>query len=75
MTDDNAWDALTTVDRLEALLPTKLYAGSKDWTSSDLVGRVEWLLAMYENVKIDRDQLVIILADVSSSSATSKAKQ
>ena len=75
MTDDNAWDALTTVNRLEALLPTELYASSKDWTSSDLVGRVEWLLSMYESVKADRDQLVIILADVSSSSATSKAKQ
>ena len=74
MTDDNAWDALTTVNRLEALLPTELYAGSKDWTSSDLVGRVEWLLSVYESVKADRDQLVNTIDDVSFTS-TSKAKQ
>jgi hypothetical protein len=55
---DPAWNALVAVDRLEALLPTSLYAGSKDWVASDVVGRVEWLLAMYESVKADRDALV-----------------
>jgi hypothetical protein len=63
---DPAWEALVTVTRLEELLPMSLYPGSKDWMSSDVVGRVEWLLAMYENVKADRDRLVDQLADISS---------
>lgn len=58
MPADPAWDAMTTVDRLEDLLPTSRFEGSKDWVQSDLVGRVEWLLAMYESVKADRDALV-----------------
>lgn len=55
---DPAWDALVTVNQLQDLLPTELYEGSKDWTQLNLVGRVEWLLAMYESVKAERDELL-----------------
>lgn len=67
---DPAWEALTTVTRLEDILPMSLYPGSKDWMSADVVGRVEWLLTMYENVKADRDALLAQIADISSGEPT-----
>ena len=55
-----------TLKKLEALLPDHLYAGSKDYRQSDLAGRVEWLITMYEGVKAERDELVDQLADIGS---------
>jgi hypothetical protein len=66
MPADPAWNAMVTVDRLEALLPTELFVGSKDWVASDVVGRVEWLLAMYASAKAERVQLLTDLEDISS---------
>ena len=50
--------AWTDLHRIKALLPTELFEGSKDWTQGDVVSRVEWLLAMYENAKTERNELL-----------------
>lgn len=60
----SASDALATLNRLQDLLPTSLFADSKDWSESDIVGRVEWLLAMYEGVKAERDEYVNQLNEI-----------
>ena len=41
----------TELERLRCLLHDNRYAGSKDWRESDLFGRVEWLITMYESAK------------------------
>ena len=33
--------------RIQDLLPTELFEGSKDWREGNYVERVEWLLSMY----------------------------
>lgn len=48
-------DALLIVQQLQDLLPTELYGTSKDWRESDIVGRVQWLIEMYEGTKAVRD--------------------
>jgi molybdenum-dependent DNA-binding transcriptional regulator ModE len=63
---DPAWDAIVTVNQLQDMLHDEMYAGSKDYAAADLVGRVEWLISMYEAVKADRDQLVQQLVIVSN---------
>jgi hypothetical protein len=40
---------MNELERIRALLPTELYADSKDWREGSLVERVEWLLFMYQN--------------------------
>jgi hypothetical protein len=40
---------MNELERIRALLPTELYADSKDWREGSLVERVEWLLSMYES--------------------------
>ena len=41
----------TEIERIQELLPTELFAGSKDWREGNTVERVEWLLTMYASVK------------------------
>ena len=38
-------------DKIEAMLPKTLFAGSKDWTVGDTVSRVEWLLLTIDTLK------------------------
>lgn len=47
---------------IEALLPTELFAGSKDWREGDVVERVRWLLIMHATARdeVARLQDVII---------------
>ena len=35
--------------KIEAMLNDDLYAGSKDWIASDVIGRVDWLIGCYED--------------------------
>ena len=35
--------------KIEAMLNDDLYAGSKDWIASDVIGRVDWLIGCYES--------------------------
>ena len=42
---------LTDFDKIEAMLPKSLFAGSKDWTVGDTVSRVEWLLLTIDTLK------------------------
>jgi hypothetical protein len=45
------------VSELRKLLHDERYSDSKDWRASGLVGRVEWLIAMYENEKAENDMV------------------
>jgi len=40
---------MNELERIQALLPTELYADSKDWREGSVVERVEWLLSMYQS--------------------------
>jgi hypothetical protein len=41
----------TEIERIQELLPTKLFKGSKDWREGSPAERVEWLLSMYASAK------------------------
>lgn len=34
--------------QIKELLHDDLYPGSKDWLAADTIGRIQWLIAMYE---------------------------
>lgn len=42
-------------DEINALLSNDKYPDSKDWMASDAIGRVDWLLSMYEGSKKEVD--------------------
>ena len=46
------------MEALSELLNDARYAHSKDWAQSDIVGRVEWLIASYESAKKEIARLV-----------------
>ena len=52
----------TELERLRCLLHDSLYAGSKDWRESNLAGRIEWLITMYESAKDEIERLQAELA-------------
>ena len=41
----------TEIERIQELLPTELFEGSKDWREGCPAERVEWLLSMYASAK------------------------
>jgi hypothetical protein len=41
----------TEIERIQELLPTELFEGSKDWREGSPAERVEWLLSMYASTK------------------------
>jgi hypothetical protein len=41
----------TEIERIQELLPTELFEGSKDWREGSPAERVEWLLSMYASAK------------------------
>jgi hypothetical protein len=41
----------TEIERIQELLPTELFDGSKDWREGSPAERVEWLLSMYASAK------------------------
>lgn len=48
---------MNELDRIKELLPTSLYAGSKDWEQGSTLERVEWLLSMYESAAKEIERL------------------
>lgn len=52
MTNDKAM-----MERIRDLLPTELFAGSKDWREGNTIERIEWLLSMYESSKQEVERL------------------
>lgn len=48
---------LTEIERIQALLPTELFEGSKDWRQGSPAERVEWLLSMYASAKEEIERL------------------
>jgi hypothetical protein len=44
---------MNELQRISALLPTELFADSKDWTQGSIVEKVEWLLSMYQSSQED----------------------
>jgi hypothetical protein len=41
----------TEIERIQELLPTELFEGSKDWREGSPAERVEWLLSMYASAR------------------------
>ena len=52
---------LTEIERINALLPTELFAGSKDWQVGSTADRVDWLLTMYASAKEEVERLLSAL--------------
>lgn len=48
---------LTEIERINVLLPTELFAGSKDWRVGSIADRVDWLLIMYASAKEEVERL------------------
>jgi hypothetical protein len=51
----------TEIERIQELLPTELFEGSKDWREGNTVERVEWLLSMYASAKEEVERLEAML--------------
>ena len=47
--------------RIQELLPTELFEGSKDWREGSPAERVEWLLSMYASAKEEVARLEAML--------------
>jgi hypothetical protein len=47
----------TEIERIRDLLPTELFAGSKDWREGSPAERVEWLLTMYASAREEVERL------------------
>jgi len=51
----------TEIERIQELLPTDLFEGSKDWREGSVVERVEWLLSMYQSTKQEEERLEVLV--------------
>jgi hypothetical protein len=56
----------TEIERIQELLPTELFEGSKDWREGNYVERVEWLLSMYASAKEEVARLEDMLEDANN---------
>ena len=56
----------TEIQRIQELLPTELFEGSKDWREGNYVERVEWLLSMYASAKEEVARLEDMLEDANN---------
>jgi hypothetical protein len=54
----------TEIERIQELLPTELFEGSKDWREGNTVERVEWLLSMYASAKEEVARLERLVDDI-----------
>lgn len=54
----------TEIQRINDLLPTELFEGSKDWRAGSPAERVEWLLSMYQSAKEEVDRLEKLVDDI-----------
>jgi hypothetical protein len=51
----------TEIERIQELLPTDLFEGSKDWREGSLAERVEWLLSMYQSSEQEVERLEVLV--------------
>jgi hypothetical protein len=54
----------TEIERIQELLPTELFEGSKDWREGSVADRVEWLLSMYASAKEEVERLEKLVDDI-----------
>jgi hypothetical protein len=54
----------TEIERIQELLPTELFEGSKDWREGSPAERVEWLLSMYASAKEEVERLEKLVDDI-----------
>jgi hypothetical protein len=54
----------TEIERIQELLPTDLFEGSKDWREGSSAERVEWLLSMYASAKEEVARLERLVDDI-----------
>jgi hypothetical protein len=54
----------TEIERIQELLPTELFEGSKDWREGSPAERVEWLLSMYASSKEEVERLEKLVDDI-----------
>jgi hypothetical protein len=62
----------TEIERIQELLPTELFEGSKDWREGSPAERVEWLLSMYESSKQEVERLEKLVDDIEDDLATER---
>ena len=62
----------TEIERIQELLPTELFEGSKDWREGSVADRVEWLLSMYESSKQEVERLEKLVDDIEDDLATER---
>jgi hypothetical protein len=60
----------TEIERIQELLPTELFAGSKDWREGNTVERVEWLLSMYASAKEEVERLERLVDEIADDLAS-----
>ncbi len=56
----------TEIERIQELLPTELFEGSKDWREGSSAERVEWLLSMYASAKEEVARLERLVDDIAA---------
>jgi hypothetical protein len=54
----------TEIERIQELLPTELFEGSKDWREGSPAERVEWLLSMYASAREEVARLEKLVDDI-----------
>jgi hypothetical protein len=54
------------IERIQSLLPTNLFEGSKDWREGSLAERVEWLLSMYQSSKQEEERLEVLVYELTA---------
>jgi hypothetical protein len=64
----------TEIERIQELLPTELFAGSKDWREGSPAERVEWLLSMYASAKEEVERLEQLVDDIEDDLASERQR-
>jgi hypothetical protein len=64
----------TEIERIQELLPTELFAGSKDWREGSPAERVEWLLSMYASAKEEVERLERLVDDIEDDLASERQR-
>jgi hypothetical protein len=62
----------TEIERIQELLPTELFEGSKDWREGSPAERVEWLLSMYSSAREEVERLERLVDDIEDDLASER---
>jgi hypothetical protein len=62
----------TEIERIQELLPTELFEGSKDWREGSPAERVEWLLSMYASAREEVARLERLVDDIEDDLASER---